>query len=124
MAATPANIRNKAEQQLKLMPVGSFTMGSPRREPGRRANEAQRDVQFKRPFYVGVNEVTNGQFRKFKSEHRSGIIGQHTLDLDNQPVVGVDLAGSGAVLQLAVAAGRPAAGVREQERHAWCRCSR
>jgi formylglycine-generating enzyme required for sulfatase activity len=46
-------------------------------------------VQFKRPFYVGVNEVTNGQFRKFKSEHRSGIVGQHTLDLDNQPVVGV-----------------------------------
>ncbi len=64
-------------------------MGSPRREPGRKANEAQRDVQFKRPFYMGVSEVTNGQFRKFKSEHRSGIIGQHTLDLDNQPVVDV-----------------------------------
>lgn len=90
MAATPASIRAKGtDQQLKLMPVGSFTMGSPRREPGRRANEAQRNVQFKRPFYMGVNEVTNGQFRKFKSEHRSGIVGQHTLDLDNQPVVGV-----------------------------------
>ena len=89
MAATPANIRSKADQALKLMPVGSFTMGSARREPGRRANEAQRDVQFKRPFYMGLNEVTNGQFRKFKSEHRSGIVGQHTLDLDNQPVVGV-----------------------------------
>jgi formylglycine-generating enzyme required for sulfatase activity len=89
MAATPTNIRSKADQALKLMPIGSFTMGSPRREPGRKANEAQRDVQFKRPFYMGVGEVTNGQFRKFKSEHRSGIIGQHTLDLDNQPVVNV-----------------------------------
>lgn len=89
MAATPTNIRSKVDQPLKLMPIGSFTMGSPRREPGRKANEAQRDVQFKRPFYVGVSEVTNGQFRKFKAEHRSGIIGQHTLDLDNQPVVGV-----------------------------------
>lgn len=89
MAATPTNIRSKADQALKLMPIGSFTMGSPRREPGRKVNEAQRDVQFKRPFYMGVSEVTNGQFRKFKSEHRSGIIGQHTLDLDNQPVVGV-----------------------------------
>jgi formylglycine-generating enzyme required for sulfatase activity len=88
LASTPANVRAKGtDQQLKLMPVGSFTMGSPRREPGRRANEAQRNVQFKRPFYMGVNEVTNGQFRKFKSEHRSGIVGQHTLDLDNQPVV-------------------------------------
>jgi formylglycine-generating enzyme required for sulfatase activity len=90
MASTPATVRTKGtDQQLKLMPVGSFTMGSPRREPGRRANEAQRNVQFKRPFYMGVNEVTNAQFRKFKSEHRSGIVGQHTLDLDNQPVVGV-----------------------------------
>jgi formylglycine-generating enzyme required for sulfatase activity len=90
LASTPSTIRTKGtDQQLKLMPVGSFTMGSPRREPGRRANEAQRNVQFKRPFYMGVNEVTNGQFRKFKSEHRSGIVGQHTLDLDNQPVVGV-----------------------------------
>lgn len=89
LARTPALIRTKADQQLKLMPLGSFTMGSPRREPGRRANEAQRDVQFKRPFYMGVTEVTNGQFRKFKPTHRSGIVGQHTLDLDNQPVVGV-----------------------------------
>lgn len=89
MAATPANILNKADQLLNLMPVGTFTMGSPRREPGRRANEAQRDVQFKRPFYMGVNEVTNGQYRKFKSEHRSGLVGQHTLDLDNQPVANV-----------------------------------
>ena len=82
-------MRSKSDQPLKLMPIGRFTMGSPRREPGRRANEAQRDVEFKRPFYMGVNEVTNGQFRRFKSEHRSGIVGQHTLDLDNQPVVGV-----------------------------------
>ena len=90
MAATPANVRAKGtDQQLKLMPVGTYTMGSPRREPGRRANEAQRNVQFKRPFYISVNEVTNGQFRKFKTEHRSGIVGQHTLDLDNQPVVGI-----------------------------------
>lgn len=90
LASTPATIRTKAtDQQLKLMPVGSFTMGSPRREPGRRANEAQRNVQFKRPFYMGVNEVTNAQFRKFKSEHRSGLVGNHTLDLDNQPVVGI-----------------------------------
>ena len=87
LAATPTNIRNKADQQLRLMPLGTFVMGSPRREPGRRANEAQRSVQFKRPFYMGVTEVTNGQFRKFKSEHRSGIVAQHTLDLDNQPVV-------------------------------------
>jgi formylglycine-generating enzyme required for sulfatase activity len=89
LASTPAAIRTKAEQQLKLMPIGRFTMGSPRREPGRRANEAQREVELKRAFYMGTHEVTNAQFRRFKSEHRSGIAGPNTLDLDNQPAVGV-----------------------------------
>lgn len=89
MAATPATIRTKADQTMKLMPIGRFTMGSPRREPGRRANEAQRPVQLTRPFYISVHEVTNAQFRKFRASHRSGIVGQHTLDLDNQPVVNV-----------------------------------
>lgn len=89
MAATPPTIRTKFEQQMKLLPIGRFTMGSPRREPGRRANEAQRDVQFKRGVYMSVTEVTNGQFRRFQPGHRSGIIGNHTLDLDNQPAVGI-----------------------------------
>jgi formylglycine-generating enzyme required for sulfatase activity len=89
MAATPATAHTKSDQALRLMPIGRYTMGSPRREPGRRANEAQREVELKRGFYIGENEVTNGQFRRFKPEHRSGIVGPHTLDLDNQPVVGI-----------------------------------
>ncbi|MBB6095057.1 formylglycine-generating enzyme required for sulfatase activity [Povalibacter uvarum] len=89
IAATPAVVTTKVSQQLKLMPLGRFTMGSPRREPGRRANEAQRDVEFKRGFYVGVREVTNAEFKRFKSDHRSGIVPPNTLELDNQPVVNV-----------------------------------
>lgn len=89
IAATPAVVKTKFDQQLRLMPIGRYTMGSPRREPGRRANESQREVELKRGFYLSVTEVTNAQFRRFKPEHRSGIIGNHTLDLDNQPVVGV-----------------------------------
>lgn len=89
LAATPAIVQTKGGQQLRRMPIGRFTMGSSRREPGRRANEAQREVEFKRPYYMSVTEVTNAQFRHFRSSHRSGIVGQHTLDLDNQPVVGV-----------------------------------
>lgn len=89
LASTPATITTKAGQTLKLMPLGRFTMGSPRREPGRRANEAQRDVEFKRAFYIATTEVTNSQFRKYRAEHKSGIIGNHTLDLDNQPVIGI-----------------------------------
>jgi formylglycine-generating enzyme required for sulfatase activity len=80
---------SKVNQQLKLIPLGRFVMGSARREPGRRANEAQREVEFKRAFYMGVKEVTNAEFRKFKAGHRSGIAGNNSLDLDNQPVVNV-----------------------------------
>jgi len=89
IAATPSTIATRALQQLKLMPIGRFTMGSPRREPGRRANEAQHDVEFKRAFYLGVREVTNAEFRRFAPEHHSGIVPPNTLDLDNQPVVGI-----------------------------------
>jgi formylglycine-generating enzyme required for sulfatase activity len=85
LASTPAAIATKMGQQLKLMPIGRFTMGSPRREPGRRANEAQHDVEFKRAFYMGVREVTNAEFRRFKPDHRSGIVPPNTLELDNQP---------------------------------------
>lgn len=90
VASTPAVIRSKSGQQLKLMPLGRFTMGSPRREPGRRANEAQREVEFRRAFYVAVNEVTNADFRAFNGAHRSGIVGSSSLELDNQPVVSIN----------------------------------
>lgn len=89
VASIPAILVTKANQQLKLMPLGRFTMGSPRREPGRRPNEGQRDVEFKRSFYMATQEVTNAGFRKFRPEHKSGIAGPTTLDLENQPVVNI-----------------------------------
>lgn len=84
VALTPT-IRTKTGLELKLVPAGAFTMGSPRREAGRRANESQRPVELKRRFYVGVREVTNAEFRQFRPEHRSGFVMQTTLDLDRQP---------------------------------------
>lgn len=89
VAAIAPTLRSKAGQQLRLMPAGSYTMGSPRREPGRRANEAQRPVTLQRLFYLSLHEVTNEQYRAFKAAHNSGLVGQHSLDLDNQPVVNV-----------------------------------
>ena len=88
IALTPTQ-RTRAGQELKLVPAGDYTMGSPRREAGRRANEAQRPVSLKRRFYVALREVTNAEFRQFRPEHRSGFIVQTTLDTDRQPVVNV-----------------------------------
>jgi len=85
-AAIPAVINSRAGE-LRLMPAGKFVMGSSRREPGRRANEAQREVELKRRFYLGTREVTNAEYRQFRPDHRSGFVAAHSLDLDRQPAV-------------------------------------
>ena len=64
-------------------------MGSPRRESGRRANESQRAVELRRRFYLGTREVTNAEYKQFRPQHRSGYVGQNTLELERQPVVNV-----------------------------------
>jgi len=89
-AATPAIWKTAAGQTLRLIrPAGSFRMGASRREAGRRANESPRLVALTRPFYLGVNEVSNGEYRRFKSSHNSGSAEGATLSGDQQPVVNV-----------------------------------
>jgi formylglycine-generating enzyme required for sulfatase activity len=82
-------IRTKSGYELRLVPTGSFMMGSERREQGRRPNEGLRPVTMKRPFYIGVTEVTNKEFRRFRPNHVSGYVEGKTFDLDAQPVVQV-----------------------------------
>ena len=71
----------------QLIEPGPFKMGASRREPGRRANELLRDLTMTKAFYLGVEEVSNGQFKRFSKQHDSGTIGNQTLDMDDQPVV-------------------------------------
>ena len=48
------------------VPGGTFTMGSPEGEAGRKADEGpQHEVTITRPFFLGGHEVTVGQFRAF-----------------------------------------------------------
>ena len=82
-------IRAADGQTLQLVEPGAFEMGSPRGEQGRQANERQRPVRLERLFYMGLHEVTNEQFRRFRPEHSSGIVGNKTLDNEEQPVVRV-----------------------------------
>jgi formylglycine-generating enzyme required for sulfatase activity len=72
-----------------LIGPGRFTMGASRREPGRRANEVLREVAITKPFYLAVREVTNREFREYKSGHLSGAYGGHNLEIDHHPVVNV-----------------------------------
>ena len=67
-----------------LTPDGKFSMGSSRREPGRRANEVMRDVTLTRAFYLSTTEVTNAQFKK-SIRHDSGVYEDQKLNNDDQP---------------------------------------
>lgn len=59
--------------KLKLVRVEAknqtFTMGSPKTEKGRvGVDEVQRNVRFADDYYLGMHEVTRGQFRRFVEE--------------------------------------------------------
>ncbi len=85
-------IQTSKGQELRLVDIKGpkrFEMGASRREPGRRANEALRTVELTRAFYMATTEVTNREFREFRSGHRSGAVQGHNLEIDHHPVVKV-----------------------------------
>jgi sulfatase modifying factor 1 len=55
--------------KLVLVPPGKFMMGSPESEKDRSKDEGpQHEVTLSKPFYMGVYEVTKGQFAQFVSD--------------------------------------------------------
>ncbi len=88
-AAIEERISSPGGQDLKLLRGQAYTMGASRRERGRRANEALRDVVLERPFYIALNPVTNAQFSEFREDHLAGSIQGQSLDRPQQPVVEV-----------------------------------
>ena len=72
-AGVPVAFENRVGMRFVLVPAGTFTMGSPESEEGGYSDESpQHEVVLTRPFYVGVTEVTNAQYRQWKKDHDSG----------------------------------------------------
>lgn len=69
LAEAPKQYTNSAGVKLVLFHPTRFTMGAPRHQKGQRANEFERQVILTKPFYAGKYEITNAEFRKFKSDH-------------------------------------------------------
>ena len=89
-ASRPPTANSSVGIQLKLFrPDQQFMLGAPRRQPGRRANEAERSVALKRPFYLATHETNNAQYRRWKDQHSSTAIKGQTLDMNDQPVARV-----------------------------------
>ena len=86
--ADPAGvIRAKNGYRLKLIRPRPFTMGSSRREQGRRTNETLRKINLQRPFYMGLREISNREFKQFLASHNSGIFNGQPLSEGDQPAV-------------------------------------
>lgn len=62
LPAYPLEWKNSIGMRLSYIPAGTFTMGSPADERGRQEREHQRDVVIRRPFYMGVTEVTQAEY--------------------------------------------------------------
>jgi len=71
------------------IPKGCFEMGSPKSEAGRFDKERQHRVCVE-GFWLGKHEVTNAQYRRFRSDHESGEYQGQSLNGDDQPVVQVN----------------------------------
>ena len=72
LAAMPEYIETSLGLQMRLVSSGTFVMGTPRGDQGRRQGETERLIKITRPFYVGVREIINKEFRQFKPRHTSG----------------------------------------------------
>jgi formylglycine-generating enzyme required for sulfatase activity len=58
-----STFKNSLGQEFKLIPAGTFTMGSPSDELGRQNDEIQHQVTLTQPFYMMTTEVTQNQWR-------------------------------------------------------------
>src|SRR5690606_12705479 len=85
-------VRTAGGQRMILVPITApitVTLGSSRRDPARRSNESEYHVELTRPYFLSEKEITNAEYRKFKTSHNSGSHSGTSLDGPEQPVVNV-----------------------------------
>lgn len=83
----PRRITNSLGMQLVLIAAGSFQMGSPESEPGRREEEHRHEVRITRPFYIAAHEVTQRQYARVMGENPSSFSRQGAF---RERVAGLD----------------------------------
>lgn len=74
---------------LVLIEPDTYSMGLPESYPDRQFNETEVRIRIRQPFYMGLYEVSNREYQRFKSDHDSGIVRGVSLQSGDRPVVGV-----------------------------------
>jgi WD40 repeat protein len=82
----PKTFTNSIGMKFVWIPPGTYMMGSPKSEAGRKENEAQHKVTLTKGFYMGVYTVTQEQWEAIMGDNPSHM-GQSRLNLEkNLPV--------------------------------------
>jgi len=80
---------NSINQKMILIKPASFIMGSRKNEAGRASNEREHIVKLNYSYFLSEKEISNKQYRQFKTSHNSGMENGTSLNKDNQPVVNI-----------------------------------
>jgi formylglycine-generating enzyme required for sulfatase activity len=87
LAQSPKEITNSIGMKLVLIPKGIFMMGSPESEEGRQKDETQHEVTISKDYYLGVTEVTQGQYEMVMGTNPSYFrVGRISGSRSNHPV--------------------------------------
>lgn len=78
-------ISNSLDMAFVYIQPGSFLMGSPEVEPGRKGDELQHEVNITKPFYIQTKPVTQRQWQAIWGSNPS----KFAAEGDNRPVDGV-----------------------------------
>jgi formylglycine-generating enzyme required for sulfatase activity len=80
----PKHFTNSLGMKFVWIPPGSFMMGSPKEEKGRRDNESpQHKVTLTKGFYMGVYTVTQEQWTAVMGNNPSAFKGEKNLPVEN-----------------------------------------
>ena len=59
----PTEFTNSLGMKFRLIPAGSFMMGSPVMEVGRQGDETRHEVILTKPYYMGIYPVTQSEYK-------------------------------------------------------------
>jgi formylglycine-generating enzyme required for sulfatase activity len=82
-AGLPLEITNSVGMVFRLIPPGTYRMGSPPDEPGRKDDEGQHSARIPHPLYVAVTETTQEQYLEVMEENPSWFEGGGDTPVEN-----------------------------------------